>query len=987
MQRMFTLFALLTFMLASTAMAGSKFFEQVDYKGAFGASNWTTGWTALYHYGVVADPAVPTSNVTVTDTDIQPGQTVYWTADNVYHLDGRVFVDDGSALHIEAGTVIKGLPGQGEAASALIVARGGKIYAEGTADRPIIFTAESDDISNPVDVSYDTKGLWGGVILLGKAGINRPEGEYNIEGIPTTEPRGLYGGSDDADNSGVLRYVSIRHGGVEIGSGNEINGLTLGGVGNGTTIDHVEVFANKDDGFEFFGGTVNVKNLIVAFCADDGIDLDEGYRGKMQFVFVIQHPNFGNRCAEHDGAPASAVTTGPKAYAQIYNATYIGSGQNAGNNPDNDEMFKLRENWGGIYANSIFGEYHGFGVDVSNKYSPNDSKERLAAGELNFKNNIWFGIGNYTLADSVGKEDYIQAYLQDAANGNTETDPGLMGVSRVQDGGLDPRPAFAGPAYQNLASIPDDKFFEQVDYKGAFGASNWTTGWTALYQYGVVAEPAVPISNVTVTDTDIQPGQTVYWTADNVYHLDGRVFVDDGSALHIEAGTVIKGLPGQGEAASALIVARGGKIYAEGTADRPIIFTAESDDISNPVDVSYDTKGLWGGVILLGKAGINRPEGEYNIEGIPTTEPRGLYGGSDDADNSGVLRYVSIRHGGVEIGSGNEINGLTLGGVGNGTTIDHVEVFANKDDGFEFFGGTVNVKNLIVAFCADDGIDLDEGYRGKMQFVFVIQHPNFGNRCAEHDGAPASAVTTGPKAYAQIYNATYIGSGQNAGNNPDNDEMFKLRENWGGIYANSIFGEYHGFGVDVSNKYSPNDSKERLAAGELNFKNNIWFGIGNYTLADSVGKEDYIQAYLQDAANGNTETDPGLMGVSRVQDGGLDPRPAFAGPAYQNLTDFPTGLVNVKLVKQVPASFVLEQNYPNPFNPSTTINFSIRKAAHVELTVFDMLGRKIATLIRTAKPAGSYSVQWNAGPLSSGFYIYKLKAGHQQMIKRMLLIK
>ena len=539
-----------------------------------------------------------------------------------------------------------------------------------------------------------------------------------------------------------------------------------------------------------------------------------------------------------------------------------------------------------------------------------------------------------------------------------------------------------------LASMlwADNTFFEQVDYKGAFGATNWTNGWTALYHYGITAEASAPVNDVTVNDGDISSGNTVYWTADNVYHLNGRVFVDDGAVLHIEAGTVIKGLPGSGENASALIVARGGKIYAEGTAERPIIFTAESDDVNNPADISYDTKGLWGGVIILGKARINRPEGEFNIEGIPSTEARGLYGGDDDEDNSGVFRYVSIRHGGAEIGEGNEINGLTLGGVGRGTTIDHVEVFANKDDGFEFFGGTVNMKNLVVAFCGDDGIDLDEGYRGKMQFVFVIQHADFGNRCGEHDGAPKSAVTTEPKAYAQIYNATYLGSGMNS-DNPDQDELFKLRENWGGIYANSIFGDYNGFGVDVSDSYSPNDAKDRLLAGELNFKNDIWFNFAHRTLADSIGKQSWIQSYLQDASNGNSGDNPQLMGISRTQDAGLDPRPAFGGTAYQNLAGYPTGIIKIGFEKTVPEYFSLEQNFPNPFNPLTNIRFKIARQSYVELTVYDMLGRKVATLMSGTKPAGLYRISWNAENLSSGIYLYVLKAGNRVMSKRMLLVK
>ena len=164
---------------------------------------------------------------------------------------------------IEAGTVIKGQPGQGENASALVVARGGKIFAEGTATNPIIFTSTADDVTDPNDLPLDARGLWGGVIILGKASLNSSPGETPIEGIEVTETRGLYGGSDDADNSGVFRYVSIRYGGTDIGAGNEINGLTMGGVGSGTVIDHVEVANNADDGFEWFGGTVNASHLVV----------------------------------------------------------------------------------------------------------------------------------------------------------------------------------------------------------------------------------------------------------------------------------------------------------------------------------------------------------------------------------------------------------------------------------------------------------------------------------------------------------------------------------------------------------------------------------------------------------------------------------------------------------------------------------------------------------------------------------------------------
>ena len=142
-----------------------------------------------------------------------------------------------------------------------MVARGGKIFASGTAEDPIVFTAEADDVDNPSDLPGCTRPMGRRHHLRKRYNLNSEPGETPIEGIPTTEPRGLYGGSDDADNSGVFRYVSIRHGGTDIGAGNEINGLTMGGVGSGTFIEYVEVYNNKDDGFEWFGGTVNDERI------------------------------------------------------------------------------------------------------------------------------------------------------------------------------------------------------------------------------------------------------------------------------------------------------------------------------------------------------------------------------------------------------------------------------------------------------------------------------------------------------------------------------------------------------------------------------------------------------------------------------------------------------------------------------------------------------------------------------------------------------
>ncbi len=262
----------------------------------------------------VTDPIIVNSGNVVITENIAANTT--WYADSVYQLGGRITVLSGATLTIQPGTIIKGEAGTGANATALLVARGGMLMAEGTASLPIIFTSVADEIT-PDDVAAgnfgspnldpDINGLWGGVIVLGSATISASNesgdiSEIQIEGIPTTDPNGLYGGNNDADNSGVIKYISIRHGGANIGSGNEINGLTLGGVGSGTVIENVEIVANQDDGIEWFGGTVNVKNALVWNVGDDGMDTDQAWAGTCDNFMVVTP---AGHCFELDGPEGS----------------------------------------------------------------------------------------------------------------------------------------------------------------------------------------------------------------------------------------------------------------------------------------------------------------------------------------------------------------------------------------------------------------------------------------------------------------------------------------------------------------------------------------------------------------------------------------------------------------------------------------------------------------------------------------------------------
>jgi hypothetical protein len=174
--------------------------------------------------------------------------------------------------------------------------------AEGTAEAPIIFTSVADmilpgEIASP-NLETTLNGLWGGLLILGNAPISADAPSVGIEGIPASDLNGLYGGTDPLDNSGSIKYISIRHGGANIGEGNEINGLTLGGVGSGTVIENIEVISNQDDGVEFFGGTVSVKNAIFWNIGDDAVDTDQSWAGTIDNFIII---NPGDGCFELDG--------------------------------------------------------------------------------------------------------------------------------------------------------------------------------------------------------------------------------------------------------------------------------------------------------------------------------------------------------------------------------------------------------------------------------------------------------------------------------------------------------------------------------------------------------------------------------------------------------------------------------------------------------------------------------------------------------------
>ena len=376
------------------------------------------------------------------------------TSDTVWTLDDIVHVNDGATLTIEPCTRIEG---EKTPVGALVIARGGQLMAEGTRDEPILFTSKSA-------VGGRMAGDWGGIILLGRA-PNFEGDNVTMEGLEEA-PENQYGGSDSGDSSGTLRYIRIEYGGFELSPDNEINGLTLGSVGSGTTIDHIMVTNTLDDGYEWFGGTVNADHLISNNAGDDMFDMDQGFQGHLQFLFGRQvvplssNPN-GFECdSSIDGAtPVSRPT--------VSNVTLCGLGSVATSGEIIGAVF--RERLEGNYSNLIITGFER-GVDTRDDFGTVADPHVEVTGSIFFDNFV-----NNIAPDETGDADNDNgfdevAWITDSSRHNSEDDPGFScGPSGT------PEPY---PSSRIDGVTPGSGLDASADYTGAFEDANddWMTG-------------------------------------------------------------------------------------------------------------------------------------------------------------------------------------------------------------------------------------------------------------------------------------------------------------------------------------------------------------------------------------------------------------------------------------------------------------------------------------------------------------------------------
>jgi hypothetical protein len=335
-------------------------------------------------------------------------------------MNGKVVVRSGGSLTIEAGTIVKAQNGQGVEATALVIAAGASINAIGTEDSPIIFTDIEDSIDygdgiiSPNRKPTDT-GKWGGIIILGKAIVGEDGGSDDIEGIAEGYAWTSYGGNNDADSSGSFSYVSIRHSGTQLAGGDEIQGLTLGGIGSGTTLNNIEVVGSNDDGIEIFGGAAQITNIVILNQRDDAIDLDEGFRGTLTNAVIVMRSNSDNPF-EIDGTEDSTGTIGGSFTindATVYANTAPESGKNFLGDWKSDAT--------GFTNNVVFKNIDGLAIKGIDSDTYNGVATAASPNNLNFSD-FYFVSATSTLSeiftntDVTDYADWAQVVTDQAAN-------------------------------------------------------------------------------------------------------------------------------------------------------------------------------------------------------------------------------------------------------------------------------------------------------------------------------------------------------------------------------------------------------------------------------------------------------------------------------------------------------------------------------------------------------------------------------------------
>jgi hypothetical protein len=515
-------------------------------------------------------------------------------------------------------------------------------------------------------------------------------------------------------------------------------------------------------------------------------------------------------------------------------------------------------------------------------------------------------------------------------------------------------------ALLTVTSLSAQTFWTATSYKGAFPvtdgtpATDWTHGWSNFDPENTV----YPTTYLTLS-SDI----TTNTTLSGSVLLQNKVYVTNGATLTILPGTIIRGdLSTQGT----LIITKGCKIIAEGTETQPIVFTSNES-------VGNRAEGDWGGLVILGQAINNQPGGVANIEGIaPTSNTE--FGGNNDNDNSGSLKYVRVEFAGIPLAPNKEINGITFGSVGKSTSVDYVQVSFSGDDSFEWFGGTVDCKHLISYRGIDDDFDTDFGYRGRIQFGLIIRDPNLYDAPGDSNGFESDNDAAGsnstPQTSAIFSNITSIGpKGDGSISLPIGEKFekaFRIRRNSSiSIFNSLVVGWEKGLSIEGSS------CETNVTSGTLVFSNNVLteLSLGDSYVTATTGFFSPI-ALVNDTTTSVNQIKwvNAFPSLGMAPDCRLDSTSLVATGADFTNAKFVGGFVSVNEVTKTTNVSI----YPNP----ATNNVNITTDRLVQVTLIDGVGR----VISTQTVLGTLSLDVSA--LNNGIYFLQFDNTTKKIIVR-----
>lgn len=961
-------------------------------------------WSSILMMLVIAVPSF--AQLTPTDSTISGTITGNRVLDKnkVYLLQGFVKIDSLATLTIPAGTLILG---EKSSQGSLIVTRGGKLIADGTANEPIVFTSQQP-------AGLRSRGDWGGVVICGSAPSNRPGNNFLVEGNIAE----YAGGTDANDNSGILRYVRIEFPGIAYTPNNEINGLTLAGVGKGTVIDHIQVSYSGDDGFEFFGGTVDCKYLISYKTLDDDLDTDFGYTGKIQFAVVYRDPFLSDVSrseafeSDNDGTGTTAT---PFTEPIFSNVTVVGPKRLASDvSPTNFQsdfyygIHHRRASRHNVFNSVIMGFDEG-GIFLDGAVVLGDT------ANFAYRNNVFTGMSK--LIEPVTYNAWFSSYANTLLpNPNdvllkapfNQTSPVLI----PQAGSV----LLSGASF--TGSKISDPFFTQTAYRGAFsgnGAERWDLAWANYDPEGIYYGSA-----------DLVWSSLVYITTGNGESRAVVIGRGNGATDGVDASfgeAALPPVPASGIVDIRLDIPTSSEFVAadirsNATTSSVITYSlvfqpgAPSADLT----LSWDPNFLGAGKFTLkdGVGGANFPDvnmktassqvvtnftlarievdpviasqlivaqNDWNLVSFPAIHPNSmspdtLYRGRDILAQ--VFKFV---------GSYTPVTSLV---PGEGYWMKHTGIRTYT------WNGTVQSSILYpklnmaarTGYPANSGWSIIGGYEYNADVNFIRTMPENKRTGLVFQYIPgagyvsAGSMTPGNGYWVNLTSAaTIYVPGPFAGTLGKNpiDELVKA--DWSKITISDAIGHsYVLYSADASTNLNT-------------------FNLPPVPPVEMFDVRFGSQRFVEDlTSNEQTININGVVYPITVSVEGMDLRleDAIDGSAVKTIVkdgssyviaNSGVNILKVGSEKVVPNEYSLEQNYPNPFNPSTTIKFSVPQISNVKLTIYNALGQRVAELVNSTLEAGSYSFNWDASNVASGLYFYELNTNNFTSVKKMMLMK